>query len=34
MPLTLDEYMLRAKGFYKKADYKFNRDNMENALRI
>ncbi|BBQ29925.1 hypothetical protein WP2W18E01_15070 [Aeromonas caviae] len=34
MPLTLDEYMLRAKGFYKKADYKFNRDNMEKILSV
>lgn len=34
MPLTLDEYMLRAKGFYKNKDYKFNRDNMEKILSV
>lgn len=32
--MTLDEYMLRAKGFYKRADYKFNRDNTEKILSV
>ena len=34
MPLTLDEYMLRTKEFYRNKDYRFNRDNMEKILSV
>lgn len=34
MPLTLDEFLLRTKDFYKNKDYKFNRDNMEKILSV
>jgi len=34
MPLTLDEYMLRTKEFYRNKGYGFNRDNMEKILSV